>query len=171
MSTRRWTLRAARCAGISLVAGCNGTTSYLDATGDAGHSEATLGIWLTAVACAVVALVCVAILAGVARHRHGPSTVAERREIKSGLSWIYVGISATIIVLLVTFAGTMVTLDAASHPPRVPSLTLDVTAHQWWWEVRYSEAAHPDLGFVTANEVHLPVGIPVRVRLQSADVI
>ena len=64
-----------------------------------------------------------------------------------------------------------VTLNAASHPPRIPSLTLDVTAHQWWWEVRYSETEHPELGFVTANEIHLPVGEPVRVRLQAADVI
>jgi cytochrome c oxidase subunit 2 len=150
--------------------GCNGTTSYLDATGTAGHQEAVLGTWLTAVAMAVVILVCIAVLVGIAHHR-GEQHPPERHEIKSGLNWIYIGISATVVVLLVTFAGTMVTLNAASHPPRVPSLTMDVTGHQWWWEVRYSQAGHPELGFVTANEVHLPVGIPVRVRLHAADVI
>ena len=174
---------------VALLAACNGTTSYLDATGAAGRAEGTLGIWLTAVASAVVALVCVAIVGGIARHR-GERNVppsfsgevasgdsrdgrggARRREIRSGLNWIYVGIGATVVVLLVTFAGTMVTLNAASHPPRAPRLTLDVIGHQWWWEVRYSEAGHPELGFTTANEIHLPVGEPVRVRLQTADVI
>ena len=94
-----------------------------------------------------------------------------RRDVHRGLRWIYIGVAVTLVVLALTFAGTMVTLDAASHPSREPSLVMDVTAHQWWWEIRYSETGHPELGFVTANEVHLPVGIPVRVRLHSADVI
>jgi cytochrome c oxidase subunit 2 len=163
--------RVGACVAGSLViaTACNGTTSYLDATGVAGSSEAMLGRWLTAVASGVVIIVCMAIVAGML-HTRGSAT-PERREIKSGLNWIYVGLSATLVVLGVTFAGTMVTLNAASHPPREPSLIMDVTGHQWWWEIRYSEDAHPDLGFVTANEVHLPVGIPVRVRLHSADVI
>jgi len=171
MSIRALTHLRVALGACVLGAACNGTTSYLDATGTPGHEEAVLGTWLTGVACAVVVLVCIAILAAVARHRDAPTEPAERREIRSGLSWIYVGISATIVVLLATFAGTMVTLNAATHPSKVPSLTMDVTGHQWWWEVRYSEAAHPGLGFVTANEVHLPVGIPVRVRLHAADVI
>jgi cytochrome c oxidase subunit 2 len=157
---------------------CNGSTSYLDATGTTGRWEATLGWWLTGTACLVVFLVCVALLAGIARHRgerNAPhadgDAAAQRREIHGGLRWIYVGLGVTVLVLLVTFGGTMVTLEAATHPRLQPSLTLDVTAHQWWWEVRYSDARDPSLGFVTANEVHLPVGEPVRVRLQSADVI
>jgi cytochrome c oxidase subunit 2 len=183
------TLRLAALCGV--CAACNGTTSYLDATGTAGAEEAVLGRWLTAVACAVVVLLCAAVLAAIARHwgednaprrrgrergraDHGANddgARAERREISSGLRWIWIGTAVTLVVLFVTFAGTMVTLNAASHPPREPSLIMDVTGHQWWWEVRYSEVGHPQLGFVTANEVHLPVGIPVRVRLHSADVI
>jgi cytochrome c oxidase subunit 2 len=158
------------------VSGCNGTTSYLDATGTAGHAEAVLGRWLTGVSVAVVVLVCIAIIAGMARHREKDDAPARgdapaRHEIASGLSWIYVGLGATIVVLLVSFGGTMVTLNAATHPRRTPSLTMDVTGHQWWWEVRYSQEGNAGLGFVTANEVHLPIGIPVRVRLHSADVI
>src|SRR3954470_14540530 len=126
-------LRAALLACV-FCASCNGTTSYLDATGTAGHEEAVLGTWLTGVACAVVALVCIAIFAAMARHRDTSAEPTERREIRSGLSWIYVGISATILVLLATFAGTMVTLNAATHPSKVPSLTMDVTGHQWWWD-------------------------------------
>jgi cytochrome c oxidase subunit 2 len=178
----------ARLAPLLALAACNGTTSYLDAQATSGHAVAVLGIWLTAISAAVVAIVCVAIVAGIWRHRgehnaphvedaaperdgRGAGRETARREIRSGLGWIYVGLGATIVVLLLTFGGTMVTLDAASHPREVPSLTLDVTGHQWWWEVRYSDAHDPSLGFVTANEVHLPIGVPVRVRLHSADVI
>jgi cytochrome c oxidase subunit 2 len=166
---------AAPVAALVLGA-CNGTTSYMDATGVAGHSEATLGWWLTAAASAVVLIVCVAILLGVSRHREDAGRgadegVMQRNEVKSGLNWIYVGVALTVAVLAISFGGTMVTLNAATHPPITPSLTLDVTGHQWWWEVTYSQAGNPELGFTTANEVHLPVGVPVRVRLHSADVI
>jgi cytochrome c oxidase subunit 2 len=49
-----------------------------------------------------------------------------------------------------------------------PAGALQVTAigHQWWFEFQY-----PDQKIVTANEMHIPVGQPVRVALQSADVI
>jgi cytochrome c oxidase subunit 2 len=42
---------------------------------------------------------------------------------------------------------------------------IDVVGHQFWWEFHYPEGA------VTANELHLPVGREVSLRLRSADVI
>ena len=164
---------------LLLLAACNGTTSYLDATGTAGRREGTLGIWLTATACVVVALTCLAIIGGIVRHRGDRDTAdarpdaaaTGRRQVASGLNWIYLGLGATVVILLVTFAGTMITLEAAVHPPRTPAITMDVTGHQWWWEITYHEAGHPEFTFTTANEIHLPVGAPVRVRLQSTDVI
>ena len=158
---------------VLALAACNGTTSYLDATGRAGRSEAKLGVWLTVVACTVVLFVCTAIVLGIIRNRrHGDGGgLVERRRINAGLNWIYIGTGTTIVILCIVFAGTMKTLTAASHPPLTPSLTLDVTGHQWWWEVTYSDASSNHLGFTTANEIHLPVGVPVRVRLHSVDVI
>jgi cytochrome c oxidase subunit 2 len=41
-----------------------------------------------------------------------------------------------------------------------------VVGHQWWWEYQY-----PDHGFVTANELHVPVGRPIHLELRSADVV
>lgn len=169
----RAVFRAPLVLALPLVAACNGATSYLDATGNAGHREATLGVWLTVIASAVVLLVSLALLVVVMRRRNDTSRNAtvDRNRITSGLNWIYIGTGATIVILVAVFIGTMVTLTAAAHPPKTPSLTMDVTGHQWWWEITYSDASNPNLGFTTANEVHLPVGIPVRVRLHSADVI
>ena len=41
-----------------------------------------------------------------------------------------------------------------------------ITGHQWWWEARY-----PKSGVVTANEIHIPAGRPLSIRLESADVL
>jgi cytochrome c oxidase subunit 2 len=51
-----------------------------------------------------------------------------------------------------------------------PRLTIEVTGHQWWWEARYLDGAAGDT-FTTANELHIPTGEPVRIRLIGADVI
>lgn len=45
-----------------------------------------------------------------------------------------------------------------------------MTAQDWWWAVRYPDDAN-GRGFVTANEIHIPVGQPVAIELKSADVI
>ena len=49
-------------------------------------------------------------------------------------------------------------------------LTVEITGHQWWWDVRYDNA-DPSKVMRTANELHLPAGVPVKLVLQSADVI
>jgi len=41
-----------------------------------------------------------------------------------------------------------------------------ITAHQWWWEARY-----PSSNVVTANEIHLPVGKKILLKLLASDVI
>lgn len=41
-----------------------------------------------------------------------------------------------------------------------------ITAHQWWWEAKY-----PSSNVTTANEIHLPAGKTILLKLQAADVI
>ena len=45
-------------------------------------------------------------------------------------------------------------------------LQVEVIGHQWWWEFRY-----PQLGLVTANELHIPVGRTVAARMIRGDVL
>lgn len=49
-------------------------------------------------------------------------------------------------------------------------LAITVTGNQWWWDISYN-AANPSKSLRTANELHLPVGVPVRIFLNSNDVI
>ncbi len=55
---------------------------------------------------------------------------------------------------------------SVAEPPSEPTLTVEVIGHKFWWEVIY-----PEHGIVTANELHIPVGEPIEVRVTSADVI
>ena len=57
---------------------------------------------------------------------------------------------------------------STTEAPRASStaLTVDVVAHEWWWEVGY-----PGTGAVTANEIHIPVRTRVNLRLTTGDVI
>jgi cytochrome c oxidase subunit II len=49
-------------------------------------------------------------------------------------------------------------------------LTLKVTSQQWWWAIEYV-SDRPSEHFQTANEIHLPVNVPVAIQLSSPDVI
>ena len=54
---------------------------------------------------------------------------------------------------------------AVSDPPVGHAPDLTVVAHQWWWEVRYASGA------ITANEIHIPVGQALVIRIESEDVV
>ena len=49
-------------------------------------------------------------------------------------------------------------------------LSITVTANQWWWDIEYN-ASDPSKMLRSANELYLPVGVPVRILLRSNDVI
>jgi cytochrome c oxidase subunit 2 len=50
------------------------------------------------------------------------------------------------------------------------TLHVRLTGRQWWWQVQYEQRT-PPFRVTTANEMHIPVGRPVVLTLESADVI
>ena len=50
-----------------------------------------------------------------------------------------------------------------------PVYRVEVRAHQWWWQIRYPDA--PGGALYSANELHIPAGVPVDVHVSSNDVI
>jgi cytochrome c oxidase subunit II len=75
-----------------------------------------------------------------------------------------------IVFVLVGVTARIVTgVEDAKEPASAIKATL--VGHRWWWEIRY-----PDLGVVTANELHVPVAgaadlHPTFLRLESRDVL
>lgn len=101
-----------------------------------------------------------------ARRRAAADRAGERAVHTALLAWIAV-ISAALVGL--TFASWFAD-RAMNRAPATPPLTIEVTAHQWWWDVRYT-TTNPRDTLRTSNELHLPVGVPARVILKSSDVI
>jgi cytochrome c oxidase subunit 2 len=73
---------------------------------------------------------------------------------------------APALILVAIAIPTVTTIFRTQAPAPARSLAVKVVAHQWWWEFQY-----PQRGVVTANELHVPVGRPVELTLESADVI
>jgi cytochrome c oxidase subunit 2 len=77
--------------------------------------------------------------------------------------------AAPLVVLAVIFGLSIVTLTqigrGATFGSLEPPLRIAVIGHQWWFEFRYPNGA------VTANEPHIPAGVPIEFELASADVI
>jgi cytochrome c oxidase subunit 2 len=59
---------------------------------------------------------------------------------------------------------------AVVHAAAEPQVSLKITAHQWWWQIEYTDP-DPSRRVRTANEIHLPVGAQVHAELASDDVI
>ena len=74
--------------------------------------------------------------------------------------------------LMVVVSLTTVSFVATRHlrTDAADALVIQVRGWQWWWEVTYPDA-EPARRFTTANEIHVPVGRPVRLELAAADVI
>jgi cytochrome c oxidase subunit 2 len=81
-----------------------------------------------------------------------------------------VAMTATVAILGVFLAYSLVIDRRVMADPSAPALTIEITGNQWWWNVIYEDPV-PGRRITTANELHLPVGQPVRLRLRSNDVI
>jgi cytochrome c oxidase subunit II len=146
---------------------------YLDAAGQRAQIILPLTWFTLGVSILVCVIIAILLWVGVRRARlSGGAEQTRTVEVlrgSSGMRWIGIGVGISSVALLVTLVWTMVALARSSAPADTP-LTLDVTGQQWWWNVKYN-APQPDQSFITANEIHIPVGVPVLVRLHGADVI
>ncbi|MER8673103.1 MULTISPECIES: cytochrome c oxidase subunit II [unclassified Mesorhizobium] len=159
-------------AGALLLQGCAGWQSALDPKGPAASELAWL-IWFFTALCAVVwVLVMIALVVPLmmrSRAQAEPLAIeagADDRKLRAVMT--AVGLTAIVLIgltLLSFFANrTLVAIGSDA------ALTIRVTGHQWWWEVRYEDAT-PSRILTTANEIHIPAGEPVRLLLTSTDVI
>jgi cytochrome c oxidase subunit II len=147
----------------------NSPMSLLTGAGPIAAAQAMLGWWLLVVSGVVVLVVTVLVLAGAFRG-HSNETPAVERE-GTGVRWVVVGgMIVPAIVLALTFAFTIATENATAAPPKIAGMTVEIIGHRWWWEVRYAEGGQGQT-IITANEIHVPAGVPVRLELSSVDVI
>jgi cytochrome c oxidase subunit 2 len=161
---------------LLLSAACSYQTfqSPLGAAGAQSRGFLLLFWIFVAICTAMYALVIAFLLAGIGRRRRGAAHVVETGThheshplLRTGLvAWaVLIGIGLTGMTIADFFADRSDAKAATNE-----RLSITVTGNQWWWNVQY-ESSDPSKSVRTANELHLPVGVPVRIRLQSNDVI
>ncbi|HEY6459675.1 MAG TPA: cytochrome c oxidase subunit II [Polyangiaceae bacterium] len=118
----------------------------------------------TLVVCGVIGLLVTALVIVCAvRFRAGKRpSVPPQTHGHRALEITWTAIPLAIVIGLFALAARAM---AASDPPADRDPDVVVVGHQWWWEARYASGA------VTANEIHIPTGTPILVRVESADVV
>ena len=152
---------------LLLLAGCakNAPQTTLEAKGPVAESIYNL----SAPVFIIAGIVFVLVQGLVAHRRHQvPRPAAAHQEPKQVHGNTRLEVGWTLIPALILFAVAIPTIKTIFDLSRTPAnaMKVTVTGHQFWWEYRYD-----DLGIVTANELHLPVGRPVEMHLESNDVI
>ena len=166
----------AACSALLLAVGCSGFQSVLDPKGPRAETVAKLHWSLLTVATVVYVVVISALVYALwrASRRTVPDQAYVHREsaeqadvMKRGVL-VAAGISAFILLAFVfvdVSTGVALARVGGDKPLRI-----DIVGHQWWWQVKYPDA-DPHNNVETANEIHVPVGRPVLIKMTSQDVI
>jgi cytochrome c oxidase subunit 2 len=167
------TARAVAILPALLLGGCGGWQSALEAGGRQAEDIRDLfGVFL--VVCAGVwILVALALAAGLLRRRPAPAGPLELQEAtERRTERIITGLilATAVILVALTVLSFLTGRSLAALQGREDALSIKLTGHQWWWEVQYQDP-NPSQVLTTANEIHIPIGRPVRIVLTSSDVI
>jgi cytochrome c oxidase subunit 2 len=152
---------------------CAGVQNAMGGDGAEGARFIDLFIFFTIVCTIMYLLIAAGLLIALWRRQRIPLTVEDRRhdQTSAGVKPALIAWMALVVVgLTVLTVASFFTDRSNAADARKPALTLKVTANQWWWDVEYSPS-DPSKTVRTANEIHLPVGVPVQVKLASNDVI
>ncbi len=157
---------------LTVFSGCEGPQSMLEAAGPAAGRVIVLWWILFGIAAFVFITVTGFLLVGSFRRGGegsdgiGGSGGISDRKLSFGMAY---GTGITIVLLFFILMATFkYTPERGELGPG--ALTIDVVGKLWWWEFTYLGEDGEPL-FQTANEIHIPVGVPVRFRLRSDNVI
>jgi cytochrome c oxidase subunit II len=97
------------------------------------------------------------------------SDKSPRQFVTDGRIILYGGVILSSLLLVpVVVVSALVERDLRQD--HRADLTIELVGHQFWWDISYPDAT--GAGRVrTANEIHIPVGQPVVLRVTSRDVI
>lgn len=127
--------------------------------------------WLMLASGTVIFLLVLAVLYRALTHRGYRAEPHKVGDDRTPTRWVLAGgVALPVLVLVPLLIITLQILAALTPPKEKGGLEVVVTGWQWWWDVQYI-GEKPENVLRTANELHIPVGVPVRVRLESDDVI
>ncbi|MFL6765678.1 MAG: hypothetical protein ACJ8FO_10840, partial [Sphingomicrobium sp.] len=165
-------LRRASIAALPLVLAACDYQQYQSTFGNAAVEARQFNMLFVIflVICAIMYLLVIGfLLAGIFRSRRADraNVIEEGRHHESDplmstalVTWAgLIGVGLVALAVASFFADRSMASAAAQ-----PKLSLTITANQWWWDVQYN-ASDLSKSFHTANELHLPAGVPVHILL------
>ena len=155
---------------------CSGFQSALDPKGPKAEAISHLNWFFVSVATIVYVVVIGALIfalrrATTRRVAFMETDADEPERERKRIRWVAGAAAATALVLLLFIFVDVSTARSLSQVGGARPLRIDVVGHQWWWEIRYPDVADPQNIVETANEIHVPVGRAVFIKMTSDDVI
>lgn len=154
--------------GALVLAGCEAERypqTTLDPATDFARDIASLQAMIFWWIMGVLVVVTTVLLYVLIRFRARPGAPEPRRIHGNNTLEILWTLGPAVIVAMI-LVPTVQTIFASYQTAPDGAIRVEAIGHQWWWEFRY-----PDLGVVTANQIHVPAGTPVHLELSSADVL
>jgi cytochrome c oxidase subunit 2 len=147
-----------------MIAAPKGIQSALEPAG--AHAEQIARLWdiFLAVCVVVYALVLIALLIALFRRRK-----PENSGTRGATTVVSIATGITVMTLFALLVSTIMTSRTLADV-QGNAVEVTLTGRQWWWQVDY-EHPDPSKRMTTANELVVPVGMPVHIRLLSTDVI
>ena len=140
--------------------------STLDPASRAAEKIADLWWILFAVSVVVFTVVVTLLLVGVLRRRGSPADI-DRLESRRGARFVAIaGFAVPAAVVIALFFASVATLPAVAPSSATAQMTIEIVGRQWFWDAYYRDGA-----VRTSNEIHIPVGKPVELRVRTDDVI
>lgn len=164
----RWVALAGALLAISAVlAGCRGPENQqnsLNPEGPAARTIDNLFVPVLAVSVVIGVLVLAATVWVGIRYRERPGRNENPKQIHGStpleIGWTIV----PALILLVVAVFTIRTIFDLAREPAGDVVEVTAVGKQWWWQFNY-----PEEDIVTANELVIPAGEPVRVNLTACD--
>ncbi len=132
--------------------------------------QAARAAWLAwlmfAVAAAVLLGLTVLLIVAFARARRNGDGAGLYAHDRIAMRLLLLGGGFASLVTLAAAVFNSLPVSLADVNAGTSTINIEVIAHQWWWEVHYT-----DQNFSTANEIHIPAGQPVIIHMTSADVV
>jgi cytochrome c oxidase subunit II len=168
---------AAALIAAAALTSCHGRQSILNSAGPLAHRIEWLW-WFIFTFCAVAFVLQIGALTRAASRHFIPGGPAPKpmdpakikEENQRSAPWVAGAVAITVLSMFAILVASVITGKKVEGLNSKNPVTIQIIGHQWWWEVRYPNT-QPSMTVTTANEIHVPTGMPVVLLLQSEDVI
>jgi cytochrome c oxidase subunit II len=176
MRSRRQLSITALIAAAIITMSCGGRQSAVDAAGiQSERLESLWWLFFYITSSVYVIVILVLLIAWIRSRKSDNDTLPDAPNPKhernvANVVKLAVGITVVVLfsLMITSFRAGKAINSLGTIPPHI---NIKVTGHQWWWEVEYNDESNPVTNIRTANEIHVPVGRPIKLDLQSNDVI